>query len=518
MKKQNDILFFMVDQLSAKWLEMAIENDICDLPNIKQLMAEGTYFSNAITSNPVCCPTRATIATGLTTRNHGVLENGYDLDPNLPTFMRSLQEAGYRTGAFGKVHFSPHYKTLYPDYKQYGFDVTHITEDVRGGEWMDWVIENHPDYLDDVLATVWPHHMPAFQSYGEKGEDYGARIKKIRDEYDWTTEKYPENSIHAYSQKFPKEVCQTEWITRHALDFIETVDDETPIFAHVSYVQPHSPFNCPEEYLERVDASKIPQPIYAEWQDDPNTPEYFQAKTPIKHENEMHQRLVYFADLIHLDEKLGEVISALKAKGRYDSCNVIFISDHGELLGDHGFYGKEERHYDACIRVPIIVRVPGIAGGKVCEQFIQHEDICPTILEMSGCSLPPIPSMLGPYLKIDPARLSESYGKSLISLCKGDEKDIRPFAYVESYNPIWSIEYIDWARSVRTAEYRYTYYPNESGEQLFNIKEDPNEQHNLAGDAKYAELKYKLKGILLEMIIKQDYPKTRRNLFNLGVH
>ena len=89
-RTRPDIVFFMVDQLSAKWLERAWAG-ICPTPNIDRLRARGVTFTNAITSNPLCMPTRATLATGLTTRGHGLLENGYELDPALPTFMRTLQ-------------------------------------------------------------------------------------------------------------------------------------------------------------------------------------------------------------------------------------------------------------------------------------------------------------------------------------------------------------------------------------------------------------------------------------------
>jgi len=131
-----NVVFFMLDQLSAKWLEAA-SGGVCPTPNIDALRARGVSFTHCITSNPVCCPARATVATGLTTRQHGVLENGYQLDPELPTFMHVLQKAGWRTGALGKVHFQPHYRSQHPDYRPYGFDVTHVTEDGRGGEWLD---------------------------------------------------------------------------------------------------------------------------------------------------------------------------------------------------------------------------------------------------------------------------------------------------------------------------------------------------------------------------------------------
>ncbi len=127
-----DIVFFMMDQLAAKWLEAA-RAGAARVPNFERLAGMGTNFRRCISSNPLCCPARATLATGLSTRGHGVLQNGYYLDGSIPTFMRALQEAGYRTAALGRVHFDPHYASLDPDYRPYGFDVQHITEDGRGG-------------------------------------------------------------------------------------------------------------------------------------------------------------------------------------------------------------------------------------------------------------------------------------------------------------------------------------------------------------------------------------------------
>jgi len=116
-----NIVFFMMDQLSAKWLEgdMAAA---CPTPNIDWLRSNGVTFSSCLSSNPVCCPARATMATGLTTRGHGVLQNGYELDPALPTFMQSLQGAGWQTAAYGKIHFHSHFHGVHPDYRPFGFD------------------------------------------------------------------------------------------------------------------------------------------------------------------------------------------------------------------------------------------------------------------------------------------------------------------------------------------------------------------------------------------------------------
>lgn len=515
-QNQKNIVFFMVDQLSAKWLELAIQKDVCPLPNIKKMMDRGTYFNNAISSNPVCCPTRATIATGRTTRSHGVLENGYKLDPNMQTFMHVLQDNDYTTGAFGKLHFRPHYESLHPDYKPYGFDVTHITEDGRGGEWLDEIIEKHPEHLDDILATIWASKIPEFKEYGKDKLDLQTRIQEIRQNYDWTTEEFPDNVMGANTQKFPKEISQTAWITRHALNFLNETDKDKPIFAHISYVQPHGPYNTPPEYMQYVDESKIPEPIVAEWFGDETAPKYFHSKKPGQ-QNHHYYRKCYFADLVYLDEQLSKIVDCLKEIGRYENTLMIFLADHGELLGDHGFYSKAERHYDACIRVPFIVAGENMGDGKVHNGFVQHEDICPTVLDFANCSLEPLPFKNNEWA-FPIEKRSLTYGKSLLPICKGKDETERKYAYSESYNNIGSMSYLDWARTIRSKEYRYTYYPDFSGDQLFDLVNDPDETVNLAYDPKFDSVKRELKDNLMEFIIRQDYPKTPRDMFGLGAH
>lgn len=514
--KRPNIVLFMVDQLSARWLEAAF-GGVCPTPNIDKLRGNGVVFTNTITSNPVCCPTRATIATGLTTRGHGVLENGYQLDSSIPTFMQLLQKNGWRTGAFGKVHFHPHFAGLYPDYRPYGFDVTYITEDPRGGEWLDWVEKEHPEHYEAALATIWPTAIPDFAEYGDKKVNLRQRIAEIRKEFKWATPEFPKSTGGAYALPFPEEVSQTNWITGHALDFLNEVSSDQPLFAHISYVQPHGPFCPPGKYMKYVNTDKIPKPAAPEWVLDPHAPGYFKDKTPVAGDWQ-YMRQCYFADIVHLDHQLGEIMKALEKTGRMDNTHIIFISDHGELLNDHGFRGKEERHYDACIRVPLIVAGTGIHGGLVRDEMVQLEDICPTILDIAGLTMPAIQKM-GPYLKIEPESISTLPGKSLLELCHGGKPETwRESAYSESYNAIWSITPGDWARTIRTRDFRYTFYASGNGEQMFNIETDPGEQHNLVADPAYAKKRQELRDKLMELIVMQDYPKTRRELFALGVH
>ena len=351
-----DIVFFMLDQLAAKWLEVARAGAV-PVPNFERLAEMGTNFTRCVSSNPLCCPARATLATGLSTRGHGVLQNGYYLDGSLPTFMRALQEAGYRTGALGKVHFRPHYSGLHPDYRPYGFDVQHITEDGRGGEWLNWVRREHPQHAPAVYSTIWAREIPEYADYGPDGEDLTAEMAGSP----------PLRGV--YELPFPAELSQTEWITGYALDFIATAETDRPLLAHISYVQPHSPFAPPAGYRDRVDMTKLPEPAPREWRDDPLGPGCFEGLARIDNMEfgweEVREH--YFADLVHLDEQLGKVLAALESRGRLEETYIVLLSDHGEMLLDHGMVSKGEMHYDACVRVPLLIAGPKTTQKRVME-------------------------------------------------------------------------------------------------------------------------------------------------------
>lgn len=511
-----NIVLFMVDQLSAKWLEAAV-NGTCQTPNIDKLRENGVTFTNTIASNPICAPSRATIATGQTSRGHGVLDNSYYLDPKLPTFMKCLKNNGWATGAFGKCHHRPHFAGFFPDYKKYGYDETHITEDGRGGEWLDWVRKKYPEHLEDVLATIRTPYIEEYENYGEKNENIKEKIENIRSNYKWANKEFPNNYDIRYTLPFPEEISQTEWITRNALDFINQTAGDQLFFAHISYVQPHSPSSPPARFMKYVNEDHIPKPAPAEWVHDPNVQLSRHSSEPEKHDW-LYARKCYFADISHLDNQLGKLMDTLDRKNILDQTYIFFLSDHGDLLFDHGFCNKEERHYDACIRVPLIISGPDVKHGSTYDNLVQLEDICPTILDLTSLQFPNLP-VKGPYLDKTPEEITSLSGDSLVPILFGNNlKDERSFAYTESYNSVWSISPKDWARTIRTHNYRYTYYPKGGGEQLFNLKEDPDEQNNLVAEIDYQNIRKKLKDELLEQIILQDVPKPRRNLFALGVH
>lgn len=516
MKNSPNILLFMVDQLSARWLEGAGQECV-DTPNLDRLRSRGIRFSRTYTSNPVCMPARSTLATGLSPRQHGVLQNGYQLSEELPTFMGLLKEAGWRNGAFGKVHLRPHFAGVHPDYRPYGFHETRITEDARAGDWLDWIRSEHPQHERTALATIWCADIPELKTYGPDDEDLSSRIKRIRQDFDWSRPGFPNNSAQHYTLPFPEELSQTEWITRQALDFVRTAEADEPIFAQVSYVQPHSPSCPPPDYMTEVDVDSLPVPAGKEWTDDPLHPHCFDAfaRPDMTEKAWRAKRHYYFADIAHLDRQLGRIMTTLEECGRLDNTFIIFLSDHGELLLDHGLTGKGEYHYDACIRVPLIISGPGLAEGQCRQETVQLEDIFPTILDMANVELPQ-PPVRGPYIQEKPKRYP---GRSLVPLCKGTEPQRwRQSAYVESYNNIRSASPRHWARTVVDGEWRYTTYPGNSGEQLFDLGKDPNEQNNLAGRREFSAERQEFRDLLMDHIILQDFPHPTRQLYAHGVH
>jgi arylsulfatase len=474
------------------------------------------------------------LATGLASRGNGVLQNGYELDLKIPNFMKALKENGWKTGAFGKCHFHAHFNTQFDkingEYKEYGFDVANVTEDPRGGEWLDWIEKNYPKHYENALATVWTLEVPGLKKYGKNNINISERAKNIRKNFKWGTKKYPNSNAFMYTLPFPEHLSQTSWISKKAIDFIKESEKNIPIYAHISYVQPHSPSCPPENCMKYVDREKIPEPIQPEWVDDPRHPKCFKTtegaheKIP---ENWKDKRHYYFADVVNLDQQLGKIINALKETNRIDNTYIIFLSDHGELLLDHGFTGKGERHYDACIRVPLIISGPGLKKNKICKEIVQLEDLFPTIAELTGIPLPELniiettqDSTSFESKNNELKQFMETFpGSSLVPFCKGEKiNNWRESTYIESFNNIESVTYANWARTIINKKWRYTMYPGGNGEQLFNIEDDPNEINNLIDNSNYAKIRQMLRDELLERVILQDYPHTPRSLFALCSH
>lgn len=508
MGEKPDVLVFMMDQLAAKWLECGEKTGAFALPNVERLKRMGTNFTRAYTPNPVCMPARATIATGLLGEGHRVIENGYELSPEIPNFMKTLQQGGWRTGSFGKLHFRTYYNGPIHDYREYGFDEVAAADDVKIGEWTDWVKEKHPRYYEAALSTAAFGNLPGLKEYGKDKEDMcGLAAEAGRKVHRNCVISHGKPVDNLYTLPFPNEVSQTEWITSRAEEFIEKADRDTPLLINASYVQPHDPFTPPADCVKLVNPDLIPAPLPQTWKADPGHPKHFDypgmcAGIP---DYWREARQYYFATLCCLDQQLGRLFAAMEKRGKLANTYIILLSDHGEQLYDNGMISKHNKHYDSCVRVPLILAGPGLLTGRTCEELVQLEDIFPTILELTGTQAPPLRILDNYY--VGEEYMPKLAGFSLVPFCKGGRTPVREYAYVESYRYWSTVRPIHWARSVITKEYRYTYYPDGGGEQLFDLGKDPEEAVNAAAKQEYAAVRGRLKDMLLDRLITKEDPK-----------
>ena len=235
-------------------------------------------------------------------------------------------------------------------------------------------------------------------------------------------------------------------------------------------------------------------------------------------------RKLYFADFIHIDEQVGRVLERLEQVGRLENRYLVFVSEHGEMLMDHNLGGKSARHYDAVIRIPLIIAGPGMKAGSVRDEFVQHEDICPTILDMHESLLAHHPRTLVRH-EID-AGMPLFAGRSLMSLCRDEDvSDWRTSAFSESFGALCEGSACDkimahpWKKTLRTQDFRYSVSPGrDEGEELFDLSADPDELVNVVHASNYQEVRQKLKNEMLHRVMLQNYPLPPRDLIVLGAH
>ena len=380
MDKRPNILWVCTDQ--QRWDTIAcLGNSEIRTPNIDRLCAGGWAFTHAYAQAPICTPSRASMMTGRYPASHHVMRNGNASFPESETLVSSLlADAGYRCGLIGKLHLSGQAKG-----------------------------ERRPS-RDGFETFLW-NPQPA---YGGEGSDY----------IDWLAEKGVRHSeLYADATKFcgpgaPEDLNQSAWATERSLDFISERKDDT-WFLMVNLFDPHPPFDPPQTYLDRYDPETLSPPAWREsdaeaqafMADIPfqtpyldvfgpaperngagvpaNRPAQVAAKPPQSFDARF-MKAAYFAMIENIDTCFGRMLDHLESLGLAEDTLVVFGSDHGEMLGDHGLAYKGCRFYDGLVRVPLILRQPGkIRSGIVSEALVELVDIAPTLLEAAGITVPP---------------------------------------------------------------------------------------------------------------------------------
>lgn len=320
-------------------------------PHLDRLAGEGCRYDRCYVNGTVCTPSRASLWTGKSLIGHGVHALHDCLAEDEVMFPKRLQAAGYETALFGKLHVSGHHREYERRHPNDGFDVYEWASDPKG-----------PWGMDNAYLKWMEDRDPALRKMIRDGEPIG---------------------------HIPVESHMTYWAAERTSAFVETrADSDRPWFCCMSVFDPHSPYtNHPKELEDALDRDALP-PVIAG--DQP-----FEGR-PVAHEMEHRWgtevpepdtlaawRVGYHAAIANIDAQVGRVLDVLDGSGQGDRTLVMFTSDHGDMMGDHGLMTKGAYFYDACTRVPMIVRAPEGPRG-VEEAPAQLHDIAATCLEAAG--------------------------------------------------------------------------------------------------------------------------------------
>ena len=421
MDKHPNILIFMVDQLNgtlfpdgpAPWLHA---------PNLKNLAARSTRFKNCYTASPLCAPGRASFMSGLLPSRSRVYDNAAEFAADIPTFAHHLRRAGYYTCLSGKMHF------VGPD-QMHGFE-QRLTTDIYPADF-GWT----PDYRKPGERIDWWYH--------NMGSVTGAGIGETTNQLEYDDEV----AFHARAKIYD----------------LARENDKRPWALTVSFTHPHDPYVARKKYWDLYDDCDhlLPEISAMNYDDhDPHSKRIFDANDwrsfEISDDHIKRSRRAYFANISYLDNKIGELLQALEST--MQEAIIIFVSDHGDMLGERGLWFKMS-FYEGSSRVPLMISSPTINPGLVSTP-VSTLDITPTLCDMAGVSIDEI----APWVE----------GESLLPIAQGGLRTsavAMEYAAEASNAPMISLRLGDWKYN------RCALDPD----QLFNLAEDPNELINLAG-------------------------------------
>ena len=466
-----NILWYCTDQQRSDTIG-ALGNQHIRTPVLDRLASSGVSFTRAYSQSPICTPSRASFLTGRYPAAHHVQRNGNEyFPPSERLVTRMLSDAGYDCGLAGKLHLSR----------------------AQGR------VEVRPD--DGYREFHWSHH-PAPDWPAGHGYDEWLRKEHHLD---------PKELFSKYRDEpygIPAEYHQTTWVTEMALRFLDEPRNG-PWLLSLNPFDPHPPFDAPESYASHYDPNTLPPPIFgpydAEHQKrfsaidqqsrlaiDPNHPH---ADQPSKVENPDRDRASeppatydpgvvkasYYGMIELIDTQFGRLLDALESRGELDNTIVVFMSDHGELLGDHGLIHKGCRFYEGLVHVPLIISWPDSWRSDLhANGLVELIDVAPTLLDAAGVDIPP-----------------EMQGESLAGVLSGRATpgEIKSHVISEYWDAIVCADgHQDHSHASMYFDGRYkhiVYHGHKLGE-LYDLESDPGEIDDLWEQDGYEEIKARL--------------------------
>ena len=427
-------------------------------PNLDGFARTATRFSNCYCSNPVCTPSRASLLTGLYTHNHGAFNNNTPWPFEHKTLAHMFSGAGYMSALVGKMHFV--------DAQNHGFDY-HI-------DFNDWYQFLDPKARLHADALGHPNSGSGLPQVDDFWRDFGDPWKDAREKDD------RKGAVAVGSvSKIPEEEQFDSFVARESIRFLKQ-HGQKPFFLVTSFLKPHDPFTPSQRFADmfrpedmklpatwgKIDLSTVPQEIRRSIEHAGPTPELDdpeQAKRRIA---------FYYANLAQMDDNAGKVLRALHDLNLENDTIVLYTADHGEMLGEHKLWDKFQ-FYESSVRVPLLVRVPGLPAGDVSRTLVGNVDVAATLAELTGLHAP-----------------NQTDGASFAADLRAPSKTRDTTVFSEYNLGNRRAKYM-----IRRGDWKYNYYTHDTAE-LFNLRDDPDEMHNLAAlpqfKAKADELKARI--------------------------
>jgi choline-sulfatase len=438
--RRPNLLLVMADQLAAGWLP-AYGHSSVHAPNLTALAEDAAVFESAYCPAPLCAPSRAGLLSARLPSHSGVFDNAAEMPAALPTMTHQLRAHGYYTGLIGKMHF------VGPD-QLHGFE-ERLTADIYPGD-LDWT----PDWrLPAGEQLPWYHTM-------ESVLEPGVCVASMQQDYD------DEVAFRAVRKIFD----------------LAREDVERPFFLVVSFSNPHDPWELRARYWDLYDRDAIDLPAVPRIPLDEADPHSRRLRemcgadeVDLSPDQLRAARHGYYAAISYLDERIGEVLAALRDTQLDDDTIVAFTADHGELLGERGLWYKMS-FFEHSARVPLLLRAPGTGAPRRVAEPVSLLDLAPTLLELTDARWPH-------------EHTDDLDGKSVVGLITG-ENESRPGAVPAEY----LAEGVNApAVMVRRGRYKFIACPGDP-DLLYDVRDDPAELVNLAGDPAHGETVDGLRG------------------------
>jgi arylsulfatase len=516
-KSRPNFLIICTDQMRADHVGCA-GNPVIRTPHLDALAAQGVNLGRAYANNPMCMPGRATLFTGLTPRGHRVRTNGIPLDRSIPTLPGALAEVGYHTALIGKVHLSIFGYGQTPDSSYLPPD--RFPELIE--HWKTGCIERVPTPyygLQHVEITL-GHGTEVYGNYDQwLKRQHPAQWGRLRST-PVEASLLGAEGCGAYPLEEPYH--HTAYVADRSIAYLRQHKGCARFFLMCSFPDPHHPYCPPRPWDGMYSPKEVIAPVGREGELDDLAPFFreiqqrgllISGRSRPTHMPQAHRLeiLAYTYGMVSLiDHHVGRVLDVLDELGLAEKTVVVFLSDHGDMMGDHGLLNKGPFHFEGLLRVPMIWRWPGRFRPTSSPALASLLDVPPTILELAG-----VPVAQGPFPEaMTPPEAPEQPpawpGRSRVPFLTGQTDRVQDSVVVENDEDYLGLR----LRTLVTPTYKITTYTGHRGPEpygeVFNLANDPHELHNLWNSPAHAGLRRKLIEELHHRLTETDITMPHR--------